>query len=77
MLDPWPTVIRSVKFGNATLNRPAQALRGFTLKREQAELLARIRDVANGLILVLEVRGGLPVSMEIAEQPSAAAIPTD
>ncbi len=71
VLDPWPITIRSIRFGNSTPNRPVGALPGFTLKSEQAEFLGRIRAVGTGVILVLEVRGGLPASMEIAEQPNS------
>jgi len=70
VLDPWPTMIRSIRFGNSTPNRPMETLCEFTLKNEQAEFLGLVRSVSSGVILALEVRGGLPASMEIAERPS-------
>jgi len=67
VLDPWPTTIRTVKFGNATTNRPAGLCGAFELKAETAQLCGFIRGVDDGEIRVLEVRGGLPFAMEVAE----------
>ena len=69
VLDPWPTMIRSVKFGNATPNRPIDEFDEFVLKKPLIELVTYVRTVEVGMILLLEVRGGLPFSMEIAEKP--------
>ena len=67
MLDPWPAAVRSVKFGAATPNRPAELSGDFELKEEMARLFGFIRGVDVGEIRVLEVRGGLPFAMEIVE----------
>jgi len=67
VLEPPPTAVRSVKFGAATPNRPAELSGDFQLKKETAQLFGFIRGVDAGEIRVLEVRGGLPLSMEIAE----------
>jgi hypothetical protein len=69
VLDPWPTTVRSVKFGNATTNQPDVESAKFELKRQVAELLAYVRTINDGVIRVLEVRGGLPFSMEIVGEP--------
>jgi hypothetical protein len=68
VLDPWPTTIRSVKFGEATPNRPSEGSAPFELRKQFAELFEHVRRVERGLIRVLEVRGGLPFFMEIAEE---------
>jgi hypothetical protein len=66
VLDPWPTIVRSVKFGDATPNRPDNRSGEFELKQQTAQLFEFIRGVEAGEIRVLEVRGGLPFTMEIA-----------
>ena len=67
VLDPPPTVVRSVKFGKPTPNRPEHPSSAFDLKQEVTQLFEVIRSVDDGEIRVLEVRGGLPLCMEIAE----------
>ena len=67
ILEPPPTAVRSVKFGNATSNRLEQPSNSFDLKLAVAQLFAFIRRVDSGEIQVLEVRGGLPFDMEIAD----------
>jgi hypothetical protein len=67
VLDPWPTVVRSIKFGSATPNQPDDKPDECALKKQIAEFLAQVRCVDDGVIRILEVRGGLPFSMEIAD----------
>ena len=65
VLDPWPTAVCDVKFGStdpgATKTVPAQ----FELKPQVAELFEYVRSVDLGEIRTLEVKSGLPFSMEI------------
>ena len=65
VLDPWPTTVRSVKFGTTTPNRPAKVSDEFDLKQETAQLFEFVRGVNAGEIRVLEVRGGLPFTLEV------------
>ena len=65
VLDPWPTTVRSVKFGNATANQPAQQPGEFELKRQVSDFFGQVRAMQSGVIRMLDVRGGLPFSMEI------------
>jgi hypothetical protein len=69
VLNPWPTTVRSVKFGNTTPNRPSN-MGEFELKVQIAELLAHVRRIEAGSIRVLEIRGGLPFCMEIEDEYS-------
>jgi hypothetical protein len=64
-LEPWPTTVRSIKFGSAASDPPGTESAEFELKRQVADLFAHVRAVQDGVIQVLEVRGGLPFSMEI------------
>ena len=59
------TIVRSVKFGDATPNRPDNQSGEFELKQQTAQLFEFVRSVDAGEIRVLEVRGGLPFTMEI------------
>ncbi len=69
VLEPPPTVVRSVKFGKPTSNKPEHPSSAFDLKQEVAQLFEIIRSVEAGEIRVLEVRGGLPFAMEIPDEP--------
>ena len=77
VLDPWPTSVRSVKFGNATTNRLLSASADFELKDRVAEFFAYVRTIEAGVIRVLEIRGGLPFAMEIVGHPAPQASPDD
>jgi len=70
ILDPWPTIIRSVKFGSeaSAAFRPTEE---FLLKRQVAEFFEYVRAVDDGEIRCLEVRHGLPFSMEIEHRPDS------
>jgi len=69
VLEPWPATIRCVKFGNATANQPVGRSEESKLKKQIAELFEQVRTTDTGMIRVLEVRGGLPFSMEILKMP--------
>jgi hypothetical protein len=75
ILDPPPTAVRSVKFGNPTPNRPEHPSSTFDLKQEVAQLFGFVRGVDAGEIRVLEVRGGLPLYMDIAAPCGVAEQP--
>jgi hypothetical protein len=64
VLEPWPTAVRTVKFGAATPNRRVELSGDFELKQETAQLFEFVRGVERGAIRVLEIRGGLPFLME-------------
>jgi hypothetical protein len=67
VLDPWPATIRSVKFGSPNPNLPMCAAAEFALKKQIDEFFAHVRAVDSGVIRVLEVRGGLPFCMDLAD----------
>jgi hypothetical protein len=69
VLHPWPTVVRVLKFGAAE-NEPPDHSADFELKRSMAELFEYIRGVDDGEIRCLEVRHGLPFSMEVEHRIS-------
>lgn len=71
ILDPWPATVRSVKFG-AEESATARTLPDESqLKRQVVELFEYVRTVDVGEIRALEVRHGLPFSMEINQRPDA------
>ena len=65
ILDPWPAVVRDVKFCSCDPGAAKMAPADFELKPQVAELFEYIRDVDAGEIRCLEVKSGLPFSMEI------------
>ena len=62
-LDPWPTTVRDVKLGAEHSDVPGGE--EFALKQQVSELFEYIRSVDAGEIRTLEVRHGLPFSMEV------------
>ena len=64
VLDPWPVMVRDVKFaaGQPT-GKPAES--NSDLRPQVAEFFAYVREAESGEIRELEVRHGLPFSMEI------------
>lgn len=71
VLDPWPVVVRDLKFGVDRQEPTTTRSNNFELKREAAELFEYTREVEDGEIRVLVVRHGLPFTMEI-ELPGRA-----
>jgi hypothetical protein len=67
VLQPWPTSVRSIKFGVTTSNSPHKPSGECELKLQAAQFFGFIRGIDAGEIRVLEVRGGLPFAMEIDE----------
>jgi hypothetical protein len=65
VIDPWPTVVRDVKFGSQDPGATRVLSPDFELKPQVAELFEYVRDVDAGEIRTLEVKSGLPFSMEI------------
>ncbi len=65
VLEPWPTAVRDVKFGTTAPGALRQFPNEFELKQQVAELFEYIRSVDAGEIRRLEVKHGLPFSMEI------------
>jgi len=65
ILNPWPTVVRDVKFGSQDPGTAKIRSAESELKPQVAELFEYIRAVDAGEIRTLEVKHGLPFSMEI------------
>jgi hypothetical protein len=62
--DPWPVAVRDVKFGaEAAGDRPAHP--EFQLKSQVAEFFEYTSAGDAGEIRTLEIRHGLPFSMEV------------
>jgi hypothetical protein len=68
ILDPWPTMVRGVKFGSSdsAVHKPLGD--EFQLRSQVAEFFEYVRGVGAGEIRCLEVRHGLPFSMEVKHQ---------
>lgn len=69
VLDPWPTTVRGVKFASEDPSTSRTPPDEFELKRQVAELFEYVRAVEAGEIRCLEVRHGLPFSMEVEHRP--------
>jgi hypothetical protein len=67
VLAPWPATVRIVKFGNPSANTATPGSSEFELKKQVAEFFGHVRAIDSAIIRILEVRGGLPFSMDLAE----------
>jgi hypothetical protein len=65
VLDPWPAAVHDVKFGSQDPGAAKTVTNDFDLKPQVVELFAYVRSVNAGEIRTLEVKSGLPYSMEI------------
>ena len=64
-LDPWPTTVQDVKFSAQEIAIPATRSEEFEIKRCLVEFFNYLRAMKKGSVRCLEVRHGLPFSMEI------------
>ena len=64
VLNPWPSAVRDIKFATPpNTGKPAEL--NFGLRPQIAEFFAYVRDVDAGEIRELDVRHGLPFSMQV------------
>jgi hypothetical protein len=75
VLDPWPTTVRGVKFATEDPSASRTPPEEFELKRQVIELLEYVRAVNSGEIRCLEVRHGLPFSMEVELAGARTTVP--
>ena len=66
--DPPPRVVREVKLDGERGPHPMIEREDFVLKAEVQELFAQMERMGDGVILVIEVRNGLPVRMVFEEE---------
>jgi hypothetical protein len=67
VLDPWPVAVRDVKFGSQDAGTPRVPAGDSELKAQVAELFAYVRSLDAGEVRTLEVKHGLPFSMEVEQ----------
>jgi hypothetical protein len=60
---PTTKVIAELKFGTNDGPRREAGLADFAMKKEHIELFRQLDEIGSGVILALEVRGGLPFRM--------------
>jgi hypothetical protein len=70
VFEPAPRVIQKLKMGGENGPRPEAGLQDFWLKQQTVELLRAIAELGDGEVSVIEVKHGLPYSVEIERQPS-------
>lgn len=61
--EPTTKVIVEHKFGANDCQRREAELADFVLKKEHLDLLQQFDEIGSGVILTLEVKGGLPFRM--------------
>jgi hypothetical protein len=65
VLDPAPRVVATLKMKAGTLARDEAHPSNFSLKQSVVLLLLLMKQIEDGVILVIEVRHGLPVTVEV------------
>ena len=65
VFNPAPRIIRKLKIGGENGPRPEIACADFWLKSQATELLEAIASLGDGKVLAIEVKHGLPFSVEI------------
>jgi hypothetical protein len=63
--DPAPRVVQTLKMGGQNGPRDEAGLPDFWLKQPLVDLLATIHEIHDGEILAIEVRNGLPFTVEV------------
>ena len=74
VLDPWPTAVRDVKFGSPVTTGKPSAVTS-ELRPQIAEFFTYVREVDAGEIRELDVRHGLPFSIEVELAGARGAAP--
>jgi hypothetical protein len=67
VFEPPPRVVQKLKIGAENGPRPESELRDFLLKQQTVEVLDVISRIQDGRVQSIEVRNGLPVSMEVEQ----------
>lgn len=70
--DPPPRVVRKVKIGGENGPRPEVMSTDFPLKREVLELFEHLTELGDSTVRCLEVKGGVPFSLDVEEEPAVA-----
>ena len=65
VLNPWPTMVREWKFAANPSSTPEPRTNDFELKRQLREFIQFVRSIESGEIRQLDIRHGLPFSMEL------------
>lgn len=73
VFDPAPRVVQKLKMGGDNGPRPEAALQDFWLKRNTVEMLQAIASLGDGEVLAIEVKHGLPFSMEVEHRQEPMA----
>ena len=64
---PAPRVVRKIKMGGQNAARSEIARRDFELKKEVRELLGHMSHLRDGIVARIEVKHGLPFSIDIEQ----------
>ncbi len=70
VVTPRTRIERLVRFGGENQSRPEIDLHDFALKGKVIELFEALERMGDGLILKLEIKGGLPFDMIVEERAS-------
>src|SRR5262245_51472004 len=70
VFEPPPRIIQQLRLGGENCTRTEAGLQDFWLKQQTIEMLRAIADLGDGEVSVIEVKHGLPYTVEIERQAS-------
>jgi hypothetical protein len=73
-VNPPPRVIRKLKVGADNSPRPEYDFDDFLLRQQTEELLSAVEQMGDGEVLVIDVRHGLPFSLEVEHLPETTGV---
>ena len=65
VFEPTPVVVRKIKIAADNSPRPELAADDFALRKEVVECLEHLRAMGSGVVRCIEIKNGLPFSMDI------------
>jgi hypothetical protein len=68
ILSPQPLIRREVKFGVEPRRYPPTETQDYQLKKQVIDLLQMFRSIGNGVVELLEIKGGLPFRAVLADE---------
>jgi hypothetical protein len=70
VFEPAPRFVQKLKMGGEKGSRPEKTIDDFVLKHQIIEMFEELSRIECGEVLSIEVRHGLPFSMEIEQRPT-------
>jgi hypothetical protein len=68
--DPPPRVVKELKFGSRDPASPGELPSDFALREQWTEFYAALEEIGDGIVGLVQVKGGLPLLMHVEDRDS-------